>query len=48
MVVLSLGKDAALQRALEPGRLRLLQGVEIVEALEKEQVGDLLDDLEGI
>ena len=46
--IAALGEDAALHRALEAQGFIFLQGVEVVEALEEEQVGDLLDDFEGI
>ena len=47
--IFALGEDAALEFGqLQAGGLVFLEGVEVVEALEEEQVGDLLDDLEGI
>jgi hypothetical protein len=47
--VLAFGEDAAFELPeLEAGGLVFLQRVEVVEALEKEEVGDLLDDFEGI
>ena len=46
--ILALGENAPLHRLLEPVRLRLLQGVQIVQPLEEKQVGDLLNDFEGV
>ncbi len=47
--VLALGEDAALEFGqFQAGGLVFLEGVQVVEALEEEQVGDLLDDLEGV
>jgi len=43
-----LGEDLALEGLAEAGGLVLLEGLEVIEALEEEEVGDLLDDLEGI
>ena len=47
--VIAFWKDAAFE-FLEPQArgLVFLQRVQIVEALQKEQVGDLLDDFEGV
>jgi hypothetical protein len=46
--VLAQGKHPALHRTFEPVRLRLLQRVEIVQPLDEEQVGNLLDHLQRI
>lgn len=47
--VVALGEHAALQGGeLEAVGLVFLQGVEVVEALEEQQVGDLLDDFERV
>ena len=46
--VFAFGEDAAFHRALQGGGLVLFQRVEVVQALEEQQVGDLLDDFEGI
>jgi hypothetical protein len=46
--VLARGENPAPDGLLEPGGLVLLQRVEIVQAAQKEQVGDLLDHLERV
>jgi hypothetical protein len=46
--ILSKGKDRVLYRFLEPGGLVLLQGMEIVEAPQEQEIGDLLDYLERV
>ena len=46
--VVALGEDAALHRLFEPRGFALLQRVQIVEPFQEKQVGDLLDDFEGI
>jgi hypothetical protein len=47
--ILAGGEDAAFEFfELQPGGLVLFQRMEIVQPLEEEQVGDLLDDFEGI
>ncbi len=46
--VFPLREDAALYRTLEPGSLALRQHVQVVEPAEKQKVGDLLDDFEGV
>lgn len=48
MVVLTFREDPALDRALEPGRLVLFQGLEIVQAAKEEQVSYLFDDFERV
>jgi hypothetical protein len=48
-VVLACREDAALEfRELQAGGFVFLQRVEIIEPLQEEQLGDLLDDFEGI
>ncbi len=47
-VVLPLGEHAPLDRLLEAVGLELFEGVQVVEALQEQQVGDLLDDLERV
>ena len=47
-VVLALGKDAALDRLAEAGGLVLFERVQVVEPLDEEQIGDLLDHLERV
>ena len=42
------GEDAALDGALQAGGLVFFQGVQVVQAAQKEQVGDLLDDFDGV
>ncbi len=42
------GEDAALHRLFEPGGFVFLQGMEVVEAAEEQQIGDLLDDFERV
>lgn len=46
--VIPLGKDAALDRLVELASLLLGTILFFVEALEEEQVGDLLDDFDGV
>jgi hypothetical protein len=46
--VLSLGKEALLRRLLFPVGLQFLGDLQFVQALEEEQVGDLLNDFERI
>jgi hypothetical protein len=46
--VLALREHAPRHRLLEPRRLVLLKGVQVVEPAQEEEVGDLLDDLEGV
>ena len=46
--VLALGEDPPLHRLLEPGGLVLLQRVQVVQAAQEEQVGDLLDHLQRV
>ena len=47
--VFALGEDAALQFfELQTSGLVFLQRVQVVEALEEQQIGDLLDDFERI
>ena len=41
-------EDAALHRFFEPGGFILLQRVQVIEPLEEQEVGDLLDDFERI
>ena len=47
-LVLALREDAPLHRLAERGGLALLQLLHLVEALDEDQVGDLLDHLERI
>ena len=47
-LVLALGEDAPLDRLAERGGLALLQLLHLVEALDEDQVGDLLDHLQRI
>jgi hypothetical protein len=47
-VILASGKDPPLQCPLESGSLQFLQGVQVVQALEKKQIGNLLDDFERL
>lgn len=42
------GEDAALHGFLQPGGLVFFQGVEVVQAAQEEQVGDLLDDFDRV
>jgi len=42
--VVAIGKDPALQ----PGGLALLQGLQLVQSPDEQQVGNLLDDLERV
>ena len=46
--VLALGEDAPLHGDVERPRLVLLQGMEIVQTLDEEEEGDLLDHRERI
>jgi hypothetical protein len=46
--VLALGKDSPLNRLTERGSLTLLQLLHLIKALDKNQIGDLLDNLEWI
>jgi hypothetical protein len=46
--VLPLGKDAPLHRLLGGVRLVLFECVQVVEPLDEEQIGDLLDHFERI
>ncbi len=46
--VMALGKDTPLDRLAESSGLALLQFLHLVEALDEDQVGDLLDHLERI
>ena len=48
MVVVALGKDAPLNRRLQPGGFVLFERVQVVEPLEEKQVGDLLDDFQRV
>ena len=47
-VILCGGEDGLLDGGLESGRFVLLEGVEFVQPLDEEQVGELLDDGEGV
>jgi len=47
-VVLAFGKDAALHGLVEPGGFVLGQRVQVVQAAEEEEVGDLLHHLQGV
>jgi len=47
-LVLAVGKDAPLQWSVERGRLALFDLLHLVEPLDEDQIGDLLDNLEGI
>ena len=46
--VSALGENPAGHGLLEAGGFALLQGLEVIEALEEKQVGDLLDDFDGV
>ncbi len=46
--VAALGEDAAGHGALQPGALALLQAVQVVQAADEEQVGELLDYLQRV
>ncbi len=46
--VFAFREDAALDRLLEPIGFVLLQGVKIIQATNEEQVGNLLDDFQGL
>ncbi len=46
--VVAQGEDVPLYRLSERDRLAVFAGLLVVQALEEEQVGDLLDDLDGI
>ena len=47
-MVVAVGEDATLHRLFEPGGLVLIQRVKVVQTAQEEQVGDLLDDLQGV
>ena len=44
----ALGKNPAGHRLLEAGGFALLQRLQIIEALQEKQIGDLLDDFDGV
>jgi hypothetical protein len=46
--VLSFGEDPSLDGLAEPGRLALLQLLDLVEPLQKEKVGNLFDDIDRV
>ena len=46
--VLSFGEDPSLDRLPEPGRLALLQFLDLVEPLQKEEVGNLFDNVDRV
>jgi hypothetical protein len=48
MIIVPLRKDPPLQGTLQPVGFVLFQGVQVVQTAEKEQVGDLLHDFQGI
>ena len=48
LVVVALREDRILNGLTQLGGLVLSQGLKVVQSLEKEQVGDLLDDLKRI
>ncbi len=47
-VILALGKHPPLHRLLQPRGLVFFQGVQVIQAAQEEQVGDLLDDLQRV
>ena len=47
-LVRALGEDASLDRGAECGGLALLQLLHLVETLDEDQIGDLLDHLERV
>jgi hypothetical protein len=48
VIVVAFGKDAAGEGLVEAGGSEFFEGVELVEAAEEEEVGDLFDDFEGV
>jgi hypothetical protein len=46
--IVAFREDAALDGPLQARGLVFFQGVQVVQAAQKEQVGDLLDDLDGV
>ena len=46
--ILALGEDAALDRLFQAGGFELFQGVELVQAAQEKEIGDLLDDFKGV
>jgi hypothetical protein len=46
--VVPLGENPALQRLAEPGRSQLRQFLHLIEALDEDEIGDLLDHLQRI
>ena len=48
MVIIAFGKNAPLDRFLQPSGFVFFQRVQIVEPLDEKQVSDLLDDFQRI
>jgi hypothetical protein len=46
--IIAFGEDAALQGLLEAGGSVFFQGVQVVQAAQEEQIGNLLDDFDGV
>ena len=44
----TLGEDPLVHRAVQPGGFAFLERVQLVQATDEEQIGDLLDDLERV
>jgi hypothetical protein len=48
MVIITLGKEAPLNRRLKTVRFQLFQSLQLIEPLDEKQVSDLLNDLKRI